>query len=323
MGILKSILDRSDQEDITLTLLVQKNSQEMFLYPPLDKTLSIKLGELVDDLDFFVSKGFMDKKNVETLKFCPACFSFGIIPIEHCRNCGMPSVARGRVIEHLGCGYKNIESLFHRNGELICPRCGKSLNVEGKDFTRNGLMYKCQSCGGLYETPVIDYHCQKCGEYFPPEELGETLLTKYEVVYKKLEQIKSVFKALELLEKQLVEKGYTVKRATQVTGISGVTYDTDLYLTSSGDDDSIIVETYMFEETLYIEEILRLQALKSDLNLNRVIIITNAKLDPKAETLANFYNMIVIVPEKTEELTKEKITTALTANMAVPITTGK
>jgi hypothetical protein len=324
MAVLKTIVDQIDSNpgDGDLTLLMQKNSQEMFLSPSLDKTLSMKLNGVVEILDYFVSKEFMTKKLVETLKFCPVCFSFGVIPVERCRHCGMPSISRGRVIEHLTCGYKNMENLFHRNGDMVCPRCSKTLTVEGKDFSKGGIMYKCQSCGNLYETPVIDYHCEKCGEYFPTVELGETLLYKYEIVNDKLEKIKSTFKTLDLLQEYLGEKGYIIKRATQVTGLSGVTYDTDLYLTSPNDEDSMIVETYMFEKTIEVEEILRLQALKSDLNLNKVVIITHATLDPKAETLANFYNMVLIVPEKTNEHTKEKITKALLEKGVTPITTN-
>jgi len=323
MTMLKTVIDHIDSNpsDGTLTLMVQKNSQEMFLYPSLDKTLSMKLNGVVEILDYFVSKEFMTKKHVETLKFCPVCFSFGVVPVERCRYCGMPSMSRGRVIEHLTCGYKNLESLFHKNGDLVCPRCGKSLSAEGKDYSKDGLMYKCQSCGNLYETPVLDYHCQKCGEYFPTVDLGETLLYKYDAVKDKLGKVKNIFKTLELLQGYFGEKWYTVNRAKPITGISGVTYDTDLYLTSADDADSIIVETYLFEKVIEVEEILRLQALKSDININKVVIVTDAMLDQKAETLANFYNMVVVVPEKTNEHTKEKI--ALIEKGVSPITVSK
>jgi predicted RNA-binding Zn-ribbon protein involved in translation (DUF1610 family) len=297
----------SNPGDGSLTLLMQKNSQEMFIYPSLDKMLSIKLEGLVEILDFFTSKKFMTKRHIETLKFCPACFSFGVLPVERCRYCGMPSTSRGRVIEHVSCGFKNVESLFRSNGDFKCPRCGQLLAEEGKDYLKNGIMYKCQSCGNLYETPIVDYHCDKCGEYFPTGELGETLLYKYEPENEKMQMAKSIFKTLEWLQGFLGERGYIVNKAKTVTGLSGVAYDTDLYFTTPNDEDSIIVQTFMFDEAITVDDILKLESLRSDLNLNKVLIVSCAKIDEKAETLAGHYKMTLINPEKNDKLTNEKI----------------
>ena len=99
--ILKTILS---QEDEVIRLVLQKNAGEKFLYPPLDKMLYMKNDKIIEMLDFVVSKGFMNKKQVEVLKFCPICFSYEIIPTEHCTNCGSTNISRGRVIEHFNCG---------------------------------------------------------------------------------------------------------------------------------------------------------------------------------------------------------------------------
>jgi len=294
------------QEDNVVRLILQKNTGEKFLYPPLDKMLYMNVDKVLDVLDFIVSKGFIAKKQVETLKFCPICFSYEIIPTEHCTNCGSTNISRGRIIEHFSCGYKNLESLFLTNGGLECPRCHKSLLVESKDYVRGKLMYKCHACGNLYDSPVIDYHCQKCGEYFPIDELGETLVYQYEVTDHKMELIKSSLKSLESLESGLKENKYLVKSHTQVTGTSGIAYDVDLYATNSEKQDNILVETYLLEEKLTVDEILRLQALGYDLNAKKIVIIAHALFDQKAEFLANYYNIKVLVPEKTGEITKEQ-----------------
>ena len=295
------------QEENAIRLVLQKNTGEKFLYPPLDKMLYMNVDKVLDVLDFIVSKEFMVKKQVETLKFCPICFSYEIIPTEHCTNCGSTNISRGRIIEHFGCGYKNLESLFLTNGGLECPRCHKSLLVESKDHSRGKLMYKCHACGNLYDSPVIDYHCQKCGEYFPIEELGETVVYQYEVTDHKMELIKSSLKALESLESSLKENKYSVKRHTQVTGTSGIAYDVDLYATNSDKGDNILAETYLLEDKLTVDEILRLQAIRYDLNAKKIVIITYASFDQKAESLANYYNVQRVMPERTGEITKEQV----------------
>ena len=295
------------QEENAIRLVLQKNTGEKFLYPPLDKMLYMNVDKVLDVLDFIVSKEFMVKKQVETLKFCPICFSYEIIPTEHCTNCGSTNISRGRIIEHFSCGYKNLESLFLTNGGLECPRCHKSLLVESKDYLRGKLMYKCHACGNLYDSPVIDYHCQKCGEYFPIEELGETVVYQYEINDHKMELIKSSLKTLESLESSLKENKYLVKRNTQVTGTSGIAYDVDLYATNSEKQENILVETYLLEDKITVDEILRLQALGYDLNAKKIVIITYATLDQKAEFLANYYNVRTVVPEKTGEITREQV----------------
>ncbi|MGD0329779.1 MAG: hypothetical protein ABSB40_04930 [Nitrososphaeria archaeon] len=167
-------------------------------------------------------------------------------------------------------------------------------------------MYKCHACGNLYESPVIDYHCQKCGEYFPIEELGETVVYQYEVVNHKMEMIKNSLKTLENLEKTLKEKNYLVKRAAQVTGTSGIAFDVDLYATNSEKQDNILAATYLLESNITVDEILRLQALGYDLNSKKIIMVTYSTFDQKAEFLANYYNIKMVVPENTGEINEEQ-----------------
>ncbi|MEM3404464.1 MAG: hypothetical protein QXJ17_08020 [Nitrososphaeria archaeon] len=304
MEVLKNIIT---QEDSSVRLILQKNTGEKFLYPPLDKMLYMNIDRTLDILDFVVSKNFMTKKQIETLKFCPICFSYEIIPTEHCTNCGSTNISRGRVIEHFSCGYRNLESLFVTNGGLECPRCHKTLMIEGKDYSRGKLMYKCHACGNLYDSPIIDYHCQKCGEYFPIEELGETIVYQYELESSKKDLIQSSLKMVESLDGSLKENGYNVKRGTQVTGASGITYDVDLYATNSAKEDVILAVTYLLEDKITIDEVLRLQALGYDLNAKKIVVMSYAPFDQRAEFLANYYNIKKVVPEKTGEVTKEQV----------------
>jgi transposase-like protein len=308
IDVLKNIFA---QEENAIRLVLQKNTGEKFLYPPLDNVLYMNVDKVLDILDFIVSTKFMVKKQVETLKFCPICFSYQIIPTEHCNNCGSTNISRGRIIEHFACGYKNLESMFLTKDGLECPRCHSALLVESEDHDRGKLMYKCHACGNLYDEPVIDYHCQKCGEYFPIGELGETIVYQYEVTDHKMELIKSSLRALESLESSLKENNYSVKRSTEVTGTSGITYDVDLYATNSVKGDNILAETYLLEDKLTVDEILRLQAIGYDLNANKIVIITHTSLDQKAESLANYYNLQRVLPERTGEITKEQVTKLL------------
>lgn len=293
------------QEDPVVRLIFQKNTGEKFLYPPLDRMFYLNVETVIDILDYIVQTGVMDKKVVETLRFCPVCFSYEIIPTEHCPNCSSTNISRGRTIEHFSCGYRNLETVFLLNKGLECPRCRKQLLIEGKDYSRGKLMYKCHACGNLSDKPIIDYHCQKCGEYFPIDELGETLVFHYELKNGKLEGIKSTLRMFESIGSNLRENGYSTQYCAQVTGSSGVIHDVDLWATNAEKKDSILIVTYLLEDTISVDEILRLQALGYDLGTKKIVILTYSKLAQKAEHLANYYGIKRIVPEKTGEVTKE------------------
>jgi hypothetical protein len=84
-------------------------------------------------------------------------------------------------------------------------------------------------------------------------------------------------------------------------------YDVDLYATNSDKGDNILAETYLLEDKLTVDEILRLQAIRYDLNAKKIVIITHASFDQRAESLANYYNVQRVMPEKTGEITKEQI----------------
>ena len=177
--------------------------------------------------------------------------------------------------------------------------------IEGKDYSRGKLMYKCHSCGNLNDAPVVDYHCQKCGEYFPVEELGETIVYQYDMEDNRIEMVKSTLESLESIEENLKEKDYKVKRNVEVPGISGLKYSVDLFATGSK-KNSVLALAYFFEDKIGVDEILRLKALSYDLEAKKIILVSRSPLDEKAELLASYYNVETIVPEKTGKLTQEQ-----------------
>ena len=301
IDVIKNVLA---QEDNVVRLIFQENTGEKFLYPPLDKMLYLNIDKVLGILDYIVQKGFMEKRVVEILRFCPACFSYEIIPTEHCPSCNSTNLTRGKVIEHFSCGYRNLEGAFIVDRGLECPRCHSPLQVEGKDFSRGKLMYKCNMCGNLFDSPLIDYHCQKCGKYFQIQELGETVVLQYKLC-QKADHIRSTLKMLDSLEARLKENGYLTKYCKTVQGSSGISYEVDLWAAHSGRGDSLLVEAYLLEDKIDVNEILRLQAIAYDLEAKKVVLLTHAKFDPEAERLANYYGMKRIVPEKTGEVTKE------------------
>ena len=294
IDVIKNVLA---QEDNVVRLIFHENTGEKFLYPPLDKMLYLNIDKVLGILDYIVQKGFMEKRVVEILRFCPTCFSYEIIPTEHCPSCNSTNLTRGKVIEHFSCGYRNLEGAFIVDRGLECPRCHSPLQVEGKDFSRGKLMYKCNMCGNLFDSPLIDYHCQKCGKVASLAEVGEIVVDEYRIGDSKLKVVEQVLNTLKYYENLFKSKGYKVYTLTKLAGLSGIEYDVDLYAVHENLNDSVLIQTYLLDDEITPYEVIRLYTIAYDVGVKKVYAIASQRFTKEAEELANVYNIERISPE--------------------------
>ncbi len=109
---------------------------------------------------------------------CPTCASHRLQVHLRCPSCNSIALRRGVMIEHLGCGQLDLEESFKRGEQLICPRCGKTLKAIGVDYRKPGALYRCMSCGDIFQTPRTIYTCD-AGHSFPAEEARVSLINAY------------------------------------------------------------------------------------------------------------------------------------------------
>ena len=127
-------------------------------YPKLNEFTS-DLNELLSLLSKLERQGILKSKVVGNVAVCPHCRSHKLLLQLCCPSCDSANLRKGAIVEHMECGYTDVEFRFRRGEELICPKCRKVSKAVGVDYRKLGPLYKCEDCGSIFPNPKIKYTC--------------------------------------------------------------------------------------------------------------------------------------------------------------------
>jgi hypothetical protein len=208
-----------------------------FVYPAAEKILGLKTEKVVPILDSLVDKGILSKNFFERLLRCPQCRSLNLRPTTHCPKCGSGDIVRGRVLEHIVCGYVGLEDEFVAKGRYMCPKCKVELRTIGSDYQSLGLLRKCRDCDETFNIPVIKWRCLKCSSLTAEDKVIEANIYSYTLNEEKRGWLEFELKPKHQLIEFLRERGYEVTENAAVKGRSGAEHRIDILATR---DDGII-----------------------------------------------------------------------------------
>ena len=219
-GILKGkITQLSPEIDLSLG--------DGFSYVEAEKIMGTSAKETVLILESLASEGLLLKQDFEKILVSPAG-SVQLLPIERCPTCDSSQLTRGQLIEHFACGHIGLEEEFMRGLNQVCPKCRRELKLIGTDYRKPGLRYICNSCHGVFPSPVIKCRCLKTGEIFRLEELHYVLLYSYSLNESHRKRLEFELEPKKQLIEYLVRLGYDVQESVQVKGRSGAAHKIDI-----------------------------------------------------------------------------------------------
>jgi hypothetical protein len=212
-------------------------SETGFVYPVAERILGVRAKQVAPILDSLVDKGILSRNFFERLLHCPQCRSLNLRPTTHCPKCGSGNIARGRVLEHLICGYVGLEDEFLAKGRYICPKCKVELRTIGSDYQSLGLLRKCRDCNEVFNIPVIKWRCLKCSSLTAEDKVIEANIYSYTLNEAKRGWLEFELKPKHQLIEFLKDRGYEVKENATVKGRSGAEHKIDILATR---DDGIV-----------------------------------------------------------------------------------
>ena len=109
-----------------------------FLFPLVEQTAGVRGQQAVSVVESLADRGILRKSYFDRLLHCPRCRSINLRPSTHCPKCGSGDIARGRILEHLACGYVGVEEEFSVKGKYVCPKCKLELRTVGADYLSRG-----------------------------------------------------------------------------------------------------------------------------------------------------------------------------------------
>ena len=275
-----------------------------FIYPIVEQAAKVKGKEVIEIVESLTDKGILKRSFFDRLLRCPRCQSINLRPSTHCSKCGSGDIARGRILEHLACGYVGVEEEFTAGGRYICPRCKLELRTLGTDYQSRGVLRKCRDCGEIFNVPLIKWRCLKCSSLVDEDDIEEVNIYAYSLDESKrnwLEfELQPKVRFLEFLRRH----GYKITTNARVKGRSGAEHNIDMLAIR---DDGVITHNIAIgveiaRDKIGLDRIMDFDVKAFDSGVHDKVLIIIPALGEEAAKFASYHGIKVFEPKDLEML---------------------
>jgi hypothetical protein len=270
-----------------------------FVYPVVEQATKVKGEEAVGIVESLTGKGILQRSFFDRLLRCTRCQSINLRPSTHCPTCGSGDIVRGRILEHLACGYVGVEDEFTTKGRYVCPRCKLELRTLGTDYRSRGVLRKCRDCSEIFNVPLLKWRCLKCSSLIDEDEINEVNVYAYS-----LDESKRNWLEFELQPKvQFLEflrrHGYKITANARVKGRSGAEHIIDILATR---DDGVITHNIAIgieiaRDKIRLDRIMDFDVKAFDSGVHDKVLIIIPTLGEEAAKFASYHGIKVFEPK--------------------------
>jgi len=267
----------------------------------------------------FLSKlhdaGVLEKKLYDKIIFCPKCSSANISIRYCCPFCKSFNIQKSSLLEHVKCGYMDIEENFREGDNYVCPKCHEAMTKIDFDYRKAGIWCICDDCSKSFDVPVPAHFCRNCHASSTFEEALIKDVYSYTLKENvKAESALSWFLAAAIRD-FLIKGGLTVESPGILKGKSGANHSFGI-VAYRGDEPqkAIVVDLAMSTENVVSEQpVIALFAKIFDVSPERAYLIAIPELSENGKKMAELYNIRAIEAKNREEAItslKESLNTA-------------
>jgi hypothetical protein len=255
----------------------------------------------------FLSKlhdaGVLEKKLYDKIIFCPKCSSADVSIRYCCPFCKSFNIQKSSLLEHVKCGYMDIEENFREGDNYVCPKCHEAMTKIDVDYRKAGIWCICEDCSKSFDIPVPAHFCRNCHANSTFEEV--LIKDVYSYTLKKnvkAESSLSWFLAAAIRD-FLIKGGLTVESPGLLKGKSGANHSFGI-VAYRGDEPqkAIVVDLATSTENVVSEQpIIALFAKIFDVSPERAYLIAIPKLSDNGKKMAELYKIRAIEAKNQEE----------------------
>jgi hypothetical protein len=274
----------------------EKFSNHYFFDPAIDKETSVPYSDILNALSTMDGWGYLSSTRSVT-RYCVECFTMGLSLVGRCPFCGSTRIRRGKVLSHK-CGYRGFEELYRQGEKWICPKCQKQLYMNGADFKDEGMLFKCMTCGNIFDKYATYYQCPNCHAYYEEDQAPSIEFVVYEPtapLTAKKPLIANSFKINERVAQYLTKQGYESKLYYVQEKQDELLY-WDLYASrgSAEGENSVVVSVLPLVDQLDEESLDELVAKKQKSGFRSLVVITPALVSQSVATKLSEKNIYVL-----------------------------
>jgi hypothetical protein len=275
-----------------------------FVYPMVEQTAMVKGKEAVTIVESLTNKTILRRSFFDRLLRCPRCQSMNLRPSTHCPKCGSGDITRGRILEHVACGYVGVEDEFATRGKYICPKCKLELRTVGADYLSRGVLRKCRDCNEIFSSPLVKWRCLKCSSLSAEDEIIEVNVYAYTLDEGKRNWLEFEIQPKVRFVEFLKDYGYKVVENSTVKGRSGAEHKVDIL--ASRDDGvvthNIAIGIEIAREQIGLDRIMDFDVKAFDSGFHDKVLIIIPELGEEARKFASYHGIKVLEPKDLDTL---------------------
>ena len=247
--------------------------------------------------------GVLERKLYDKIIFCPKCFSADVAIRYCCPFCKSFNIQKSSLIEHVKCGYMDVEDKFCEGDEIVCPKCHEELRKIDVDYRKAGIWCTCKYCQKSFDVPVPKHFCRNCGVTSNFEEV--IIKDVYSYILKEnvtAESSLNLFLVAALRE-FLMEERLTVESPGLLQGKSGSNHSFDIVAyKGDGSKKAMVIDLAMSTGDVVSEQpVIALFAKIFDVSPERAYLIAIPKLSGNGKKMAKLYKIRAIDAKNQEE----------------------
>lgn len=250
--------------------------------------------------------GILEKELHDKVIYCPKCNSNNISIRYNCPYCGSFNIERSALIEHVKCGYMDVEENFKKGNILVCPKCREELKRPDVDYRKAGMWCSCNVCDKSFDIPVAGHFCRDCHAKFTFEDAVIKDSYVYRLVDEVREEASTGWILIAPIREFLIENGFQVESPAFLKGKSGANHMFDI-AAFKGEDKrkTTVIDVAMFTENAASEQpVIALFAKVFDVSPDNSFLIAIPNMSENGKKMAELYNIQIIEAKNQKEASK-------------------
>ncbi|MGC9094410.1 MAG: hypothetical protein ACP5IM_02210 [Candidatus Bathyarchaeia archaeon] len=257
-------------------------------------------------LDKLYTAGILERRLYDKIIYCPKCGSANTSVRYCCPYCKSFNIQRSALIEHVKCGYMDVEENYKKGSKLVCPKCHEELKKLDVDYRKAGTWCTCRDCKKSFDIPVVTHFCRDCHDSFTFEDAVMKDVYAYSLKEEAKEEAARGWVIISPIREFLVENGFKVESPAFVKGKSGANHMFDIvaYEGKTARKMSVIDVAMSAENTVSEQPVIALFAKVFDVSPDHAYLIAIPKINDNGKKMAELYNIRVLEVKNQKEAIK-------------------
>ena len=247
--------------------------------------------------------GVLERKLYDKIVYCPRCNSSNVSVHYCCPYCKSFNIEKSALVEHVKCGYMDVEKNFRKGDKLVCPKCNKELKKLDVDYRKAGVWCDCKNCGKSFDIPVTSHFCRDCQANFTFGDAVIRDVYTYSLKEEVREEATPGWVIIAPIIDFLRESRFGVESPAFLKGKSGANHMFDIAAFKGGAKRSTMVIDLATStgNTVSEQPIIAMFAKIYDVSPDNAYLIAIPKLSENGKKMAGMYKIQVIEAKDQEE----------------------